>query len=587
MMEAKPAATPVSLSWWERFVRVESADSETVRQGRIFNILMVVSTGLVLYLAGIFVITHLLGYLERETTIIAAAFPLAFVPVSLACIVLAKRGYLRRLVPAYVWLNFVGIAAAVFVFDGPTSVAWLLFFWTITIAGTLIAPRYSLIMTVIVVAYYLLLLGASWLGIYSAPIALPEQAQTFQTFGLIIALLITTAGLLTYLNMRSLNTTLGNLVSTTQELERSQQQLEQRVAERTEALERRATQFRAIIEVEQGLTGVTELQQLLQTAANLVGARFGYADVGIYLLDDVQEWLRLRAASGGAVSGGRFAARQNLRLSHSGLLQSATATGRTQFTADAAALADWKAASTGPEICSEIALPLKTSGRIIGVLDILSTAATLEQPAREALDVMASNLASTIENVRLLNETRASLARLERYQEEEAVRGWQLALARRNQRLDYAYDRVELQPGIPEDTGWLEEVRGTTTLSVMEREGAHWLLAPLMVQQQLVGTLAFESPHPWTEDQRRLADTVVDQLGLALENARLLEDTRLSAQRERARGEIVGRVRASVQIDAVLRSAVEELGRALQVETARIQLLPPAPRTAEQSGGPK
>ncbi|HUM37703.1 MAG TPA: hypothetical protein PLQ85_12600, partial [Anaerolineae bacterium] len=66
------------------------------------------------------------------------------------------------------------------------------------------------------------------------------------------------------------------------------------------------------------------------------------------------------------------------------------------------------------------------------------------------------------------------------------------------------------------------------------------------------------------------------QLGLALENARLLEDTRLSAQRERARGEIVGRVRGSVQIDAVLRSAVEELGRALQVDRARIQLLPPS-----------
>jgi hypothetical protein len=65
----------------------------------------------------------------------------------------------------------------------------------------------------------------------------------------------------------------------------------------------------------------------------------------------------------------------------------------------------------------------------------------------------------------------------------------------------------------------------------------------------------------------------VDQLDLALTNARLLEETRLRAAQEAARGEIVGRIRAMTSTDAILQNAAEELGRALQVERSRIQLV--------------
>ncbi len=577
--------TASALNWWERLVRVESSDPEIVRQGRVFNILMIISTALVIYIAALFIVSHLLGQLDLSTALLAAAFPLAFVPASLGCMVAAKRGYLRRVVPWYVWLNFVGISIACFIFDGPTSVAWLLFLWTTTIAGTLIAPRYSLTMMGLVVGYYLLLLGASELGLYSAPIALTPEAKIFQIFGLVLAMVVVTAGFLTYLNMQSLNSTLGNLVVATQELELSQQELEQRVEERTSALQQRTAQFRAIVGVGQGTTGITDLGELLQTAGDLICANFDVTHVGFYLLDDAHEQLRLRSTSGGNASQ-RFEKAQNLRLGDRGLLQSAIATARPRLAATQADLGRWQGQPDWAEIRSEIVLPLQTSGRMLGALDILSARAeAFDQEAREALVLMANNLAGAIENVILLSQMQESLTRLEKYQEEDVVRSWRMALARRNERLDYVYDRLTIQPGLPEDLSQLVESHPPAQVETLEHAGAYWLMAPLRVQQRHLGTLTFESPHPWTEDQRRLAETVVDQLGLALENARLLEDTRLSAQRERARGEIVGRVRGSVQIDAVLRSAVEELGKALQVERARIQLLPPSGRVSEKSGG--
>ncbi len=584
-MQTQEAKTPSPLTWWERLVRVESVNPEEVRQGRIFNILMVISAVLVTYVAALFGISHLLGYLDLTTTIIAAAFPLLFVPFSLMCIVLAKRGHLRRVVSLYVWVNLIGIATACFIFDGPTSVAWLLFLWTITVAGTLIAPHYSLIMTGLVIGYYLVLLITQQLGLYSALVVLTAEARIFQLFGLVLAMLATTAGLLTYLNMRSLNSTLGNLTATTQELERSQQDLEQRVAERTLVLEQRAAQFRAIVGVEEATTGITELRELLDTAAALISTNFGITHVGIYLVDDMHERLRLRATSDD-VARQRFERWESLRLDTSGLPQSAVATARPRLASGHADLSRWQGQAEWPDMQSEIALPLETAGHVIGVLDLLShQAGMFNQIAREALVLLASNLAATIEKVRLLTEMQGSLTRLEKYQEEDAVRGWRMALARRGQRLDYAYDRMIIRNGLPEDLNAFVSTHSPVHVQTVEHAGLYWLLAPLRVQQQLIGTLSFESSRPWTEDQQRLVTTVVDQLGLALENARLLEDTRLSAQRERARGEIVGRVRASVQIDAVLRSAVEELGRALQVETARIQLLPPSDKVSEKTGG--
>jgi len=575
-METQTAPAAASLNWWERLIRVASPDPEIERQGRVFNILMLVSTGLVLYLATSFLASYLLGYLDVRTAILGAAFPLAFVPVSLGCIAVVKHGHLRQVVPAYIWINFVGIGAAVYVFDGPVSAAWVLFIWTVTVAGILIAPRYALLMTGLVVGCYGLLLGASRLGLYTPPILLPPQGRTFLTFAFILGVLVTTGGLLTYLNMRSLNAAFSNVTAMKQQLELSQQQLEQRVADRTEALQRRTAQFGAIVAVGQGIAGLTDLGALLQTAADLICQHFAITHVGIYLVDDVRASLRLRAAAGG-VGSQRFAECANLLLAEHGMVQSVVNTGHLRLATTPMELARWAGPPEWPVIQAELALPLVSGGAVIGVLDLLSVeAGTFDQEAREALTLMANNLTSTLENTRLLADMRESLSRLEKYQEEDVVRGWRTALARRNRQVDYAYDRLMIQPGLSEELEQLVENYAPAGVETLEYGGAYWLMAPLRVQQRLLGTLAFESPRPWTEDQQRLATTVVDQLGLALENARLLEDTRLSAQRERARGEIVGRVRGSVQIDAVLRSAVEELGRALQVDRARIQLLPPS-----------
>ena len=85
---------------------------------------------------------------------------------------------------------------------------------------------------------------------------------------------------------------------------------------------------------------------------------------------------------------------------------------------------------------------------------------------------------------------------------------------------------------------------------------------------QLIGALGVrrEGSEAWSEDELALVTTVTDQLAQTLENLRLLDETTRRAAREQMAGEITGRIREAVEIEAVLERALSELGRAFAAE---------------------
>jgi GAF domain-containing protein/HAMP domain-containing protein len=98
---------------------------------------------------------------------------------------------------------------------------------------------------------------------------------------------------------------------------------------------------------------------------------------------------------------------------------------------------------------------------------------------------------------------------------------------------------------------------------------------PLFAGQRPLGLLLIQSldaPYEFSEREIRLYQTLADQAAVALEGMRLLEETRRRAERERLTAEISSRVRASADVDAVLRTAVRELGRSLRASDAWIEL---------------
>lgn len=404
----------------------------------------------------------------------------------------------------------------------------------------------------------------------------------------------------------SLTKTLQEAEGKRDEAIRSRAFLENRVTGLSAAnasLQRRALQLRAATEVSRAVAATLEQDRLVEEAVNLIRDRFDLYHVGLFLIDEPGEWVVLRAGTGEAgrqmlaqgrrfeVGGGSLAGRcmagasPRIALDHA-VMQSRASAGVGDGIVAGDAVDTIEANSLLPETRSEMVLPLLAGGRAIGVLDVHSS--MREAFSAEDIPVfqaMADQLAVALENARVFAETRSRLDVLEQ------------GLAREQQaRLSPVrpiplYERT--QPDVaPLGDDLLSEVeramaqREVLVLSdagdglgqVSSSSGQAALVAPIELRGEIIGALGLqemESGRRWTEDEIALIDAVVDQMALAIENARLLEETRRRAEREQALSDMTARFTRSLNVDSLLRTAVRELGRLPNVAEVSVHVSPP------------
>jgi len=95
------------------------------------------------------------------------------------------------------------------------------------------------------------------------------------------------------------------------------------------------------------------------------------------------------------------------------------------------------------------------------------------------------------------------------------------------------------------------------------------------VRDEVVGVLHIRSAgatQRWREDDLALAQAIAERAGLALENARLLQEAQRRAVRERTISEIASRISASVNLRNILQTAVEELARVMPGAEVTVQI---------------
>ncbi len=353
------------------------------------------------------------------------------------------------------------------------------------------------------------------------------------------------------------------------ELQQMYTGLERLVAQRTAELARRTAQLEAASQVARRAAEIRDLDTLLNETVRLISDRFGFYHAGIFLVDDLKEYAVLRAAS--SEGGQRMLARgHKLAVGRVGIVGYVAGTGRPRIALDVGADAVFFDNPDLPLTRSEMALPLKIGEEVIGVLDVQSVepeAFTEEDIA--VLQTLADQVALAIQNARLLEESEQRLRELEAVYGERARRAWQEVTTRRSP--GYRYTRVEVEP-----------LPGPMTAPAELTDG-HQLTIPLRLWGQTVGTITLRRDPdmpPWTAEERRLAEDLGDQISLALESARLMEETRRHAERDRLIAEITARVRASMDPETILRTAARELGTALGVDRVLVQF-----RTAPASIG--
>jgi GAF domain-containing protein len=382
------------------------------------------------------------------------------------------------------------------------------------------------------------------------------------------------------------------------ELLNLQQGLEAQVQERTQDLENRARQLQAAAAVAQAAASTRDLDALLSKITELISIHFGYYHAGIFLMDAEGEFAILRAANS---EGGIKMLEQGHRLPP----------GETSIVGHVINTQQpWVALDVGkdavhfhnpflPATRSEIALPLITGDRLWGVLDVQSTEeAAFREEDISSLQTLANQVAIAIENAYLFVENQLALKKLQDALEmsRKAYGGltqdaWKKLL---QSQADLGYvckmSTLPLQAH-PKGPAYPEEEKEEIVMPVAGEWDAEMIEAglsgktiigagntaaiPVKIRDQVTGVVRLRKPEsapPWSEDEIELVETLSERLSTALESARLYQETRRRAERERLTGEITAKLRASNDPQMILKTAVSELRRALQADRAQLLL---------------
>jgi GAF domain-containing protein len=363
---------------------------------------------------------------------------------------------------------------------------------------------------------------------------------------------------------------LEKLQTTNRELNDTRVSLEKRVEERTSELaatsdesRKRAAQLAAISEVSRAITQLQNINDLLPAVTELISQRFGFYHVGIYLLDENRKNAVLRAAS--SEDGKRMMERgHRLPVGQTSIVGYVAAQGESRISLASGTDAFYSENPDLPSTKSEMALPLLAGQQVIGVLDIHSELPSAFRPQDvRIMSTLADQVAIAIENVRLFSETRQALADSQTAYRQSLKQEWARVTAE-SERIGYRYSAEGTLPLFDAASSREVESALDTGETIESESGIHSIAVPVKLRDETIGVLNIRASNPerkWNENELAIVQAIVERVGLALENARLLSDASRRAERERAISDITSKIGAASQLDLILQTAVEELGQ--------------------------
>ena len=180
-----------------------------------------------------------------------------------------------------------------------------------------------------------------------------------------------------------------------------------------ESLTRRTVQLQTASEVSRAATSILELGTLLSTVVELIRSHFDYYYVGIFLADENNERAVLRAATGemGQVL---LKSQHSLPIGNSSMIGWCIANNEARIVLDVGEDAVRFKNPLLPLTRSELALPLRARGDVIGAMSIQSTLpSAFSEGDITALQTMADQVGNAIETARLFDDRSRLIKELE------------------------------------------------------------------------------------------------------------------------------------------------------------------------------
>jgi GAF domain-containing protein len=218
-----------------------------------------------------------------------------------------------------------------------------------------------------------------------------------------------------------------------------------------------------------------------------------------------------------------------------------------------------------------LATPMIWQGQPIGVLVAAHSQSdsVFTSDDTNAAQLFAAQAASAIENVKLLARLQNTLTELSQANKRLTSDAWQTRL--HGSEITYQHRRSE---------------PGEATQPALS------MIVPIELRGQAIGQVVVEDDEPQRQlsnEEHALVQEVVQRMALALDSARLFEQTqsalseaRRLARRERLINRITSQLRGAVTVDEVLRIAVDEMRHSVGAAYTAVKLTPSTSRDDEQ-----
>ena len=379
---------------------------------------------------------------------------------------------------------------------------------------------------------------------------------------------------------------------------------------------RRTLELESAAEIARDISSSLHLDELLNKAVNMIRDRFNFYHASVFLIESTGEYAIIRESTGEA--GAQLKRNgHKLGVGSKSTVGYVVGRGETLVIENTDKDATYYANPLLPDTRAEAAIPLRVGERILGALDIQSTIAyAFTEEVLQTLNIIADQLAVAVINTELFADTQEHLSQHRLLQHittsaasgstlEEALRG-----AVQGLQVTLGGDRVSIllvdndgknltigsAVGYSEEdlaeinipvgsgiTGWVARNKKTLRLDNAQEDPRYIavstntrseLAVPLLFRSELLGVLNVESEilNAYNEETEEMLGTLAGSLAAIIANARLLQQVRRQAERERMLYEVTSRIRRSTNIQTILSTTADELTKAIGARHAKVQV---------------
>jgi GAF domain-containing protein len=368
-------------------------------------------------------------------------------------------------------------------------------------------------------------------------------------------------------------------------------------------------------EIARDISSALNLDELLLKAINLIRDRFNFYHASLFLIDPSEHNAVIREATGDAGV-------QLKRIGHKLAVGSKSIVGFVAGKGEPLVVNDIQKDATHlpnpmlPETRAEAAIPLKIGERILGVLDVQSTVPysfnsydiSIFQTLADQLAIAVSNselfgeIQEHLSQHRLLHHITTSAASGTTLEEalNSAVKGLQVTLGGDRVSILLSDDErkklaVKAWVGYSENatdmkipfgsgiTGWVAAHRKPLRVNDITQDARYIMVSPntrselalpLIFRNDILGVLNVESEQvgAYNENDEEMLGTLAGSLAAIIANARLVDQIRKQAERERLLNEISSKIRRSTDMHTILTTTIQELHRVTGARKTQIDI---------------